>query len=193
MTPDITSRINYTLNEDIARGFEELSVAITSGVLNEAVKQVRSGKSSVEDLLLNESFIYGHQELMPYVLHLFNCDLYCAIFPDAWSDVLLVPLHKKGNVNAPDNYRGIARLSVLGKLFTPVLNNWLMAESYGILVEAQNGFQAKRGTVDSIIILHTVINKFLDEGNSLYSLSHPSLVWLHVFSSFLPPHPPPPP
>ena len=108
---------------------------------------------------------------MPYVLHLFNFVLNCGIFPDAWSDGLLVPLHKKGNVNVPDNYRGITLLSVLGKLFTRVLNNRLMnwAESYGVLVEAQNGFRPKRGTVDGIFILHNVINKFLDEGNSLYS------------------------
>ena len=108
---------------------------------------------------------------MAYVLHLYNYVLNCGIFPDAWSDGLLVPLHKKGNVNVPDNYRGITLLGVLGKLFTRVLNNRLMtwAESYGVLVEAQNGFRPKRGTVDSIFILHNVMSTFLDEGNYLYS------------------------
>ena len=92
-------RLKYLITsftEDIACAFEELNAAITSGELNEAIKQLKSGKSSGEDLLLNEFFIYGHQELMPYVLHLFNHVLNCGIFPDAWSDGLLVPLLKKG-------------------------------------------------------------------------------------------------
>ena len=108
---------------------------------------------------------------MPCVFHMFNYVLKCGIFPDAWSAGLLVPLHKKGNVNVPDNYRGITLLSVLGKLFTQVLNNRLMtwADSQDVLVEAQNGFRPKHSAVDSIFILHNVINRFLVEGNSLYS------------------------
>ena len=54
---NITNRINDILNEDIACAFEELNVALTSGELNEAIKQLKSGKSSGEDLLLNEFFI----------------------------------------------------------------------------------------------------------------------------------------
>ena len=53
-----------------------------------------------------------------------------------------------------------------------VMNNRLIAwaESYGIYVEAQNGFRSGRGTTDSIFILHNVINKFIEEGKSLYAL-----------------------
>ena len=35
-------------------------------------------------------------------------------------------LFKKGNKEDPGNYRGITLLSVVGKVFCKVLNNWLV-------------------------------------------------------------------
>ena len=88
-----------------------------------------------------------------------------------WRDGLLSPIYKRGNRLNPDNYRGITLLNVLGKLFTTVLNNRLesWAENYRIYVEAQNGFRKGRGTVDSIFVLHNVINEFMEKGNKLYT------------------------
>lgn len=70
-----------------------------------------------------------------------------------------------------ENYRGITLLSVLGKLFTRVLNNRLVtwAEEFRIYIEAQGGFRPGRGTVDNIYVLDCIVNSFLSEGKSLYS------------------------
>ena len=35
----------------------------------------------------------------------------------------MAPIHKKGNINRIENYKGITLLSVIGKLFTRILNN----------------------------------------------------------------------
>ena len=80
-------------------------------------------------------------------------------FPTAWSDGLLVPIHKKGSLTSPNNYRGITLLSVLGKLFTRTVNNRLdkWAEEYSIYVEAQYGFRKGRSTTDCGFILHAII------------------------------------
>ena len=49
-----------------------------------------------------------------------------------------MPLHKKGSVENVENYRGITLLSVIGKLFTNILNTRLIdwAENYQVYVEA---------------------------------------------------------
>ena len=39
-------------------------------------------------------------------------------FPSEWSEGFIVPLHKKGDVDNPNNYRGITLLSTVGKLFS---------------------------------------------------------------------------
>ena len=68
------------------------------------------------------------------------------------------------------NYRGITLLSIIGKLFTRILNNRLndWAEEYNIYVEAQAGFRKCMGTVDNIFILNNLITHCLNNNESLY-------------------------
>ena len=129
------------------------------------------GKSGGDDLLINELFVHGKDILVPYLTNLFNYSFESGIFPSAWTEGLLVPLHKKGNYNNAENFRGITLLSVLGKLYTRVLNNRLhkWAESYRIYIEAQIGFRKGRSTVDCMFILQNVIQKFLQSGKKLYA------------------------
>ena len=85
-------------------------------------------------------------------------------------DELSVPIHKKGNTNNVDNYRGITLLSTLGKLFTSILNNRLInwAESYYVYIEAQAGFRREMGTTDNIFVLHGLITHLINQGKKLY-------------------------
>ena len=64
-------------------------------------------------------------------------------------------IHKKGSTSNVDNYRGITILSVLGKLYTRILNTKLMdwAESYYAYIEAQAGFRTGMGTADNVFVL----------------------------------------
>ena len=88
----------------------------------------------------------------------------------AWSDGLVIPLHKKGSVNDVNNYRGITLLSTLGKLFTKILNYILSvwAENYCVYIEAQAGFRSQMSTVDNIFVLHGLISNILNHGKQLY-------------------------
>ena len=168
---DITNELTELLADDLECAFQELNSNFSEKEIKDAILALKSGKSGGEDLLLNEFFIHGRESLIPYLHRLFNFLFNAGIFPDAWSEGLLVPLHKKGSYTMPENFRGITLLSTLGKLFTRVLNNryntW--AEDYRIYVEAQYGFRSGRGTVDCIFILHNVITHFINNGQDLYS------------------------
>ena len=136
-----------------------------------AIAQLKTGKSGGEDLLINELFVNAKDILCPYICNLFNFIFKAGVFPEAWTEGLLVPLHKKGDINLPDNYRGITLLSSLGKLFTRVINNRLesWAEEYGVYIEAQYGFRKGRGTVDCIFVLSELVNNFVNSGKKLYA------------------------
>ena len=148
--------------------FDLLNVVIEDGEIRAAIKELQRGKSAGEDGIINELFIYGEAALTPYLTVLFNFVFENGIFPNEWTKGLLVPLHKKGSINIKENYRGITLLSVVGKLFTRVLNNRLnkWAESYGIYVDAQYGFRKGRSTVDCIFILHQLINDYVARSKS---------------------------
>ena len=83
----------------------------------------------------------------------------------------IVPIHKKGSVENVENYRGITLLSVMGKLFTNILNTRLndWAETYHVYVEAQAGFRKGMGTLDNIFVLHSRITHCLNNNEKLYS------------------------
>ena len=150
--------------------FEELNVPFTIEELNKACSQLRTNKSAGPDKLINEFFIHGKYILSTTLLILFNKLFSLGYFPKAWSEGFVIPLHKKGSINEVENYRGITLLSVLGKLFSRMINNRLSnwAEHYYILIEAQAGFRPCMGTVDNIFLLHGLITHYLNQGKYLF-------------------------
>ena len=94
-------------------------------------------------------------------------------YPEQWTKAILVPVHKKGSTTNPNNYRGIALLSVLGKFFSKVINNRLVdwADSNDIQKEEQAGFRKKYSTTDNIFILQSLIQKYCSrKGGRFYTL-----------------------
>lgn len=60
--------------------------------------------------------MYGTDVLLQLMYKLFNRFL-LGEFPDKWEDFIIIPKHKKGSVNSPNNHRGKALLDVLIKIY----------------------------------------------------------------------------
>ena len=74
-------------------------------------------KKSASGNLSPSQIKFGITALLPFIRKLFNHVFNKGSFPLAWAQFSIVPLHKKGNINEPNNYRGIALLDVLSKLY----------------------------------------------------------------------------
>ena len=129
---EISEEVYRMIENDLECMYIELDTEITADEIKSAIKEIKRGKSGGTDLLVNELFVYDDAFLQPYLVTLFNFVFESGVFPENWSEGLLTPLHKGGSRCEPDNYRGITLLSVLGKIFTRVLNNRLdsWAEKY---------------------------------------------------------------
>ena len=167
---DIIDFNNRFLNTETQIMFAELDVEITIQEILKAIKELKTGKSGGPDRILNEFLINGIDVLPKYLHKLFNILLVKGYFPSVWSEGYIVPIHKKGNIHNVDNYRGITLLSVMGKLFTRILNtrltNW--AETYYVYIEAQAGFRSEMGTVDNVFVLHGLITHLINQGKKLF-------------------------
>ncbi|MEW8542106.1 MAG: reverse transcriptase family protein, partial [Candidatus Thiodiazotropha sp.] len=167
---DITDFVANHENRELQAVFDQLDIEISVTEIRESIRELAMDKSAGPDNILNEFITKGENILIPYLHHLFNFIFNSGKFPEAWSEGYIIPIHKKGDTDNPDNYRGITLLSCLGKLFTRILNkrlnNW--AESNFLYVEAQAGFRAGMGTVDNIFVLHALLTKFLNSGKKLY-------------------------
>lgn len=71
------------------------------------------------------------------------------------SDLITNEFYKKGEKEDPDNYRGIALVNHITKIFTNLISERLYswAESCGLLPEGQAGFRHERGCMDNIYAL----------------------------------------
>ena len=92
------------------------------------------------------------------------------IFTKEWSKSIIVPIHKKGDANIPDNDRGIALTRVLSKVYTHVLNKRLTrwAEQEETILEQQAGFREGYSTVDHIFTLYGLVQRYLQRNTKLY-------------------------
>jgi hypothetical protein len=101
--------------------------------------------------------------IVPVFVKLFNQILSHSIFPDLWRTNRLTPIHKKGPLDRPENYRGIAVSSHVSKLFCSVLHARLskfFAANNTIPIN-QIGYKSKSRTVDHIFTLKTIIDKYV--------------------------------
>ncbi|MEW8548565.1 MAG: endonuclease/exonuclease/phosphatase family protein, partial [Candidatus Thiodiazotropha sp.] len=94
---------------------------ITDEEIIKAVKSLKMGKSAGLDGVLPEMFFHSLHLILPLLTRFFNRLFKTGDFPESWGKSIIVPLHKKGSLDLPDNYRGIALLSVFSKLYTSVL------------------------------------------------------------------------
>ena len=101
---------------------------------------------------------------------LFNRILKSGDFSVAWMRSIIVPLHKAGNCHDPNNYRGLAINSCFGKLFTTILNNRLktFVTKNNTIDKHQIGFTEKSQTIDHMLVIKTLADKYKHEGKKLF-------------------------
>jgi len=79
--------------------------------------------------------------------------------PEEWRAAIVKPIHKKGDRNNPDNYRGISLLNTGYKIYSKITANRLTAIAEVLLLEEQNGFTKGRSWMDCIFSASQIIEK----------------------------------
>ncbi len=150
--------------------FNELSYKITGKELLDTLRGLKNNKSCGTDKISNEMLKTACPILTDAVLKLFNHVLLSGIFPTEWRLSLLKPLHKGGNTDDPNRYRGISIVSCLGKLFCSVLNGRLskFVSEHKLNSIYQSGFTPGCRTTDNILVLKTIFDKYIEDKKNVY-------------------------
>ena len=98
---------------------EDAQIVFTMAELIDALKRMKNGKAQDDQGVVAEMIKHGSEELWQLILDLFN-DVLSPIMepPDSWRHSRLVVLFKKDDPKLPKNYRPIAILPILYKLFS---------------------------------------------------------------------------
>ena len=82
---------------------------------------------------------------------IFNYSLKIGYFPSFWRSSFVIPLHKSGNRRFIDNYRCIAKLSAIPKLFELLVSRGMSHFIKSILSPFQHGFMKGRSTTSNLL------------------------------------------
>ena len=114
--------------------------------------------------------IAGAPTLLLFLFSFFNGILKSYYYPEIWCNGIIIPIHKQGEIDNPDNCRDITINSCLSKLFNLLLTKQLttFTNDNQMLKYNQVGFQKGFRTSDHVFTMKTVINKYLQENKKLY-------------------------
>ncbi len=121
----------------------------------EAVKSLKRGKSAGVDGVTAELLKDGGQTVTR-TLHKFAAEVFEGVAPpDAWRNVILVFIPKKGDTTKMKNHRGIALMSIAAKVYNRVLLNRLRPHIEPLLTNA--AYRKGRSARDLVHILRRLI------------------------------------
>lgn len=149
----------------------DLDAPFTRIDIYQAIHKTSNNKAPGLDAIPNEFLKSLPIQGIDLLVDCYNNILESESPPEEWSRSITVMIHKKGDKLNPNNYRPIALLSSLLKLFIQVLQHRLTewAEKCGILPEAQGGFRQQRGCDDQIHVLNTAVNLGTNNNGKVYA------------------------
>lgn len=113
-------------NDDITKGksaklTENCVDLITMEELETTIQALKARKSPGSDGINNE--LYGHAPTS-FLYKLLNFLSVCWIYrdiPKEWRIAIVIPIHKKGDRDNPNNYRGISLLNTGYKIYSKII------------------------------------------------------------------------
>ncbi|UYV65222.1 hypothetical protein LAZ67_3003636 [Cordylochernes scorpioides] len=141
----------------------ELTKCITLNEISKEISRIRHGKAAGFDDIMNEAIKALPKDCLISLKDIFNRILRMSEFPTTWLKSVIQPIFKNGDPDDPSNYRGIALLSNIAKLFTSILKSRLGSwiERRNIVPENQAGFRAGHSCQDHIFTLLSLIQMTL--------------------------------
>ena len=152
----------------------ELSNPFTLSEFLEGVSKLSNNKATSFDRISNEVLKTAKNVIAAPTIRLFNNILSCSIYPSQWKLDILSPIHKSGDKNNPNNFRGVAVSSCFGKLFNKLLQKRLenYCKSNFSISDMQGSGKAGSRTADPLMIVKFLTDKYVKkkEEASIYML-----------------------
>ena len=160
-------------NQPSAGPHAALAVPFEEATVLAALKRLPNGRSAGASGWRAELLRYGYGPapdpnepaphlLAPAVTALLNCWFRTGVVPLAANCGLVVPIHKRGDVAQPSNYRPITVGEPLLRLYGALFNERLVAytESQGLRAPSQFGFRPRLSTLHPLFTLQHFIDQY---------------------------------
>ena len=134
------------------------------------IKILKNNKAPGEDKITRELLKTMGGDLIEYIHRLVGLIWRKEVIPKEWRTALVCPIHKKGDRQLCNNYRGIALLNVAYKILSYCLLDRIKPWAEEILGDYQAGFRQNRSTIDQIFILRQLLQKMWEYDRDVHML-----------------------
>ena len=133
------------------------------------VKWLANGKAKEIEGYQAEIFKIGGSILIPHIHKLFNLAVKQG-FSKPWTQRLIVPIFKNGDINIPSNYRTIMNSLILSKLYGITLEKkiiiWL--KICGKRAKGQAGFRRYHSTLDHLVTFRIITEELCNTKTNIF-------------------------
>ena len=155
-----------SLSNDAAK---PLTAIFSENEISVAISKLKNNKSPDIFGMRAEFLKVASDSLVSHITTLFN-RFFTEGFPTDLSNAFICPIHKKGDPSDPGNYRGIAIITILSKLYASCLESRLSSvlEQNDLRAAGQAGFRKQHRCSDQIFILNCLREQALEKKKNLY-------------------------
>lgn len=189
-----TNEINKTNNskENTLKTILKNSIFLTpvnEDCIKKVILSLRNTQSEGYDGISTKILKICKDELVHVLVFLINLSLQTGKFPEKLKVSIVKPLFKKGDKKDMSNYRPIAILPVISKIFEKVMHQQITAffDKYDLVNKNQHGFQKQKSTMHAAFDLTNEVMQsvnvknfttvvFLDMSKAFDCVSHDQLI-----------------
>ena len=106
--------------------YPENNEPFTRKEFEKVIKRLKNEKAEGNDSISNEMIKNSPKIIFDLLFNFINTCLEKSFIPKSWCLDLINPIHKEGNKDDPNNYRGLCISSVLLKIICSILNNRIL-------------------------------------------------------------------
>ena len=101
------------------------------------------------------------------LLQIINCSIVTESVPESWKTAVVIPLHKKGELTAAENFRPITNVPVISKIIEKVVCNQvdLFLKRNHLYSTDQHGFRSGHSTATALVSVTDHLLEAVDRGD----------------------------
>lgn len=145
-------------------------LCVTHEQVTEALARLDTDKRAGEYGISNFFLAKTASQIAKPLVMIFNASLATGIFPTRFKDTIIHPVFKDGDQHDVKNYRPIAILNAMAKVFERLVHGAVLFHVSPFLSEAQHGFLPKKSTVTNLLEYVTCVAEALDKREQIDAL-----------------------
>ena len=155
-----------------SHNLHDIDMVFSKERIKKCLNKLKDNKAPGLDSIPYEMYKYGGGWIVDSLENLFAKIISDEKVPTDWNKCKIKLIHKGGNKNRKDlrNYRPIALINTVSKIFCSLLNDSLIKsiEENEVLGEEQQGFHRERRGEDNLFILNEIIENHKKNNKNLY-------------------------